>query len=378
MKRDHQLRLDILRTIANYEGQNPVFEPSELKKEVNTASTNEYHGDEFFRCLREMASAGFIRTPSELILRPSEHGLGGTILMALPPRGHELLIELLRRSRKIERTTLLQRVIHSCRGRSKLVGGAAISGFLLLTGIVIILWATSDPVLWVLGSPNVCDRTHSVRYALEQATGRDCDIIRDADLTRVTQLRAGWANELKRSDFAGLVNLKSLVIGVRAQDDLPSFIRKMGSLRALSLYVFRADHNAGEIRLQENMFAGLDRLEILTIAQYGSELLVFPPGLFRDLDNLRTLSLGPDRGTINNCGDWVSSSCMYSFCTQTRVAGNWLTVDMINDLPSLDALEICPAHAIGFSDAVIEVLLSRGVKPFATGQTSETQGVRTR
>jgi hypothetical protein len=62
----------------------------------------------------------------------------------------------------------------------------------------------------VLGNPDPCDRKQAMRDALEDATGRDCDLITTEDLADVRRLRISGACELKRSDFTGLGNLHSV------------------------------------------------------------------------------------------------------------------------------------------------------------------------
>ena len=60
-----------------------------------------------------------------------------------------------------------------------------------------------------------------MRDALEDATGRDLDIITEDDLADVRMLQISDAGELKKSDFSGLRNLQRLDLGDDNLSELP-------------------------------------------------------------------------------------------------------------------------------------------------------------
>ena len=113
----------------------------------------------------------------------------------------------------------------------------------------------------VLGNPNPCDRTQSMRNALEEATGRNCDLITTADLADVLELHIWSAGGLKKSDFSELDNLERVGVVVEGAT-LPSL----------------------------GVFAVLENLKTLNLA--GNNLSELPPGVFDGLSNLQSLLRG--------------------------------------------------------------------------------------
>ena len=79
-----------------------------------------------------------------------------------------------------------------------------------IAGMVIVLAAGCA----VLGNSSPCDRSQAMRNVLEEATGRDCDLITDEDLADVRSLSLTLsfddASNLKNGDFSGLENLEPL------------------------------------------------------------------------------------------------------------------------------------------------------------------------
>ena len=136
----------------------------------------------------------------------------------------------------------------------------------------------------VLGNPNPCDRAQGMRDALEESSGRDCDLITEDDLAEVYQLRIYGADELEKSDFSSLVNIHWLDLR-RGEGDLPwNVISGLSNVRDLDL----SRNNLRE--LPPNAFAGLENLQTLSLGQ--NNLRELPNGLFDGLENLQTLSLG--------------------------------------------------------------------------------------
>ena len=141
---------------------------------------------------------------------------------------------------------------------------------------------------WVLGNPNPCDRAQGMRDALEESTGRDCDIITEDDLADVYELRIYGADELEESDFSGLINLYSLFLH-GGKGDLPwNVISGSSNLRNLIL----SGNNLSE--LPPDAFAGLENLQELSLTQ--NNLNELPKGLFDGLSNLSGLYLGGNPG----------------------------------------------------------------------------------
>ena len=136
----------------------------------------------------------------------------------------------------------------------------------------------------VLGNPDPCDRTQAMRDALEDATGRDCDLITDDDLADVRRLGIRDEGELKGNDFADLSNLQSL--SLYGSDLSWDVIGDLESLIALSLGI-RSD--VGISALPPGVFDGLTNLQTLDLG--GSNLSELPPGVFDGLTNLQTLDL---------------------------------------------------------------------------------------
>ena len=136
----------------------------------------------------------------------------------------------------------------------------------------------------VLGNPNPCDRAQGMRDALEESSGRDCDLITEDDLAEVYKLRIYGADELEKSDFSSLVNIHWLDLR-RGEGDLPwNVISGLSNVRDLDL----SRNNLRE--LPPNAFAGLENLQTLSLGQ--NNLHELPNGLFAGLENLQTLSLG--------------------------------------------------------------------------------------
>ena len=106
-----------------------------------------------------------------------------------------------------------------------------------------------------------------MRDALEDATGRDLDIVTEDDLADVRMLQISDAGELKKSDFSGLSNLQRLDLGDDNLSELPP-----GAFDGLS-------------NLQEPADLG------------GNNLSELPPGVFDGLSNLQELDLGVNPGT---------------------------------------------------------------------------------
>ena len=149
-----------------------------------------------------------------------------------------------------------------------------------VTVIVVLTALTLIVGCGVLGNPNPCDRTQGVRDALEDATGRNCDLITDDDLADVGNLSLGLsfddANNLKKSDFAGLNNLHT--VHFRASDRLhPNSFRQLSSLseiRHLELAT-AMDHDSSSCygpdltEATAEWFDGLTSLKTLTLCTSG-------------------------------------------------------------------------------------------------------------
>ena len=208
----------------------------------------------------------------------------------------------------------------------------------------------------VLGNPSPCNRTLEMRNALEGVTGRDCDLITNEDLARVRNLphRGGisiYLQPLKRSDFSGLDNLRSLSVLMSTGSEWPSVLNTLDDLQELRLIVNVNTGGSGAISLPANAFRGLGSLEILRIESGNfsgdHRLLLIHPDVFNGLDSLRVLNID------------IGYRCI-----------NWLTLDMLEDLPMLETLGTPMGRTLDFcefepSPDVMNALIQRGVKPFA-------------
>ena len=198
------------------------------------------------------------------------------------------------------------------------------------------------------------------------------DLISDDDLAQVRSLpeihrdpgRRGSIRlqPLKRSDFAGLENLRSLAGATLGNSEWPSVLETLHDLKDLHLTLLGP---ADAFLLPSNAFLGLDSLEIMTINEHTNSYLIFAPNVFKGLDNLRVLDMGVGTFSFNNCGDAVDSSCAGSLCTQSRMQSDWLTLEMLEDLPMLDTLIVCTDRVAEISPDVMNTLIERRVKPFA-------------
>jgi hypothetical protein len=134
---------------------------------------------------------------------------------------------------------------------------------------------------------DVCERTSSVRDAIERNQNRPCDQINDADLQTITDLRYLDMYEtsvLRDGDFDGLSKLQALNLqGQRLSRLEPNVFSGLTSLTSITI-------ESGRLRrLPKTVFAGLTSLQNLILPGAGIES--FSPGVFDGLTSLQALNI---------------------------------------------------------------------------------------
>ena len=156
----------------------------------------------------------------------------------------------------------------------------------------------------VLGNPNPCDRTQAMRDALEEATGRDCDLISDADLADVRRLHlvlsSDEARNLKKSDFSGLANMETLdfagggtspyharVANVITGTLHPHIFEYMSSLPSVSNLIFaRVASSRGSYYETDSLIVSYFHSRC-----FGPDLAMATPEWFGSLENLTEITI---------------------------------------------------------------------------------------
>ena len=179
----------------------------------------------------------------------------------------------------------------------------------------------------VLGNPSPCDRSQAMRNVLEEAIGRDCDLITDDDLAgvRVLYFRMTEVTNLRRADFGGL-DIPTLYLR-GAKEGLPAALENLeeigrpysiqldsdrewtvdasvfaGASHLAGLHLTRGESRTrnprgiGVTGLTPSAFDGLDNLQQLSLSR--NNLSDLPTGVFDGLGNLQMLDL-----SFNNLND---------------------------------------------------------------------------
>lgn len=141
----------------------------------------------------------------------------------------------------------------------------------------------------------VCERSATVRTALEERLEAGCEDIAAAGLSRINRLNLGSFQPLP-GDFDGLSNLGRLALGIREGGTLPA-----GTFDGLAGTVYMQLHLQGGVQLLPGSFRGLESLGTLRLLstrppQDRPSAVPFPRGAFAGMPRLHTMFL---RDTAN-------------------------------------------------------------------------------
>lgn len=171
---------------------------------------------------------------------------------------------------------------------------------IVITGLVL----ASVVGCGVLGDPNPCDRTQAMRNALEEGTGRDCDLITDDDLAGVQRLHlvlsSDEARNLKKSDFSGLDDVETLDFAgggtsrYHARDANvltgtlhPHIFEYMSSLPSVSNLIFaRVASSRGSYYETDSIIVNYFHSRC-----FGPDLAMATPEWFSNLENLTKITI---------------------------------------------------------------------------------------
>ena len=156
----------------------------------------------------------------------------------------------------------------------------------------------------VFGDPNPCDRTQVVRDALEEATGRDCDLITQDDLADVQRLHLILSSEearnLKKGDFSGLDSVETLDFAGGGTSRYHATAENVttGALHANSFEAFGSLPNLNHLMFARVASSSGRYCETDSIATtyfrsrcFGPDISVATPVWFGDLSNLNEVSI---------------------------------------------------------------------------------------
>ena len=190
------------------------------------------------------------------------------------------------------------------------------------------------------------------------------NVFNGLDNLRVLYTNTIWGN-VEPNVFNDLDNLRVLQMAARLKNsEWASVFETLGdlNLKELNLGVYAP---SGDVSLPSNVFSGLHSLEKLTITSYTEgRYLLFEPNVFNGLDNLRVLDMGVREFSYDNCGD-SNFGCAGIACFQNHMQSDWLTLEMLEDLPMLDTLNVCTHRVAEYSPDVMNTLIERRVEPFA-------------
>ena len=171
-----------------------------------------------------------------------------------------------------------------------------------LAGIVAIMTVTVG--CDVLGSPDPCDRSQVMRDALEEATGRDCDLITQDDLADVQGLHLILSSEearnLKKSDFSGLDSVETLDFAGGGTSRYHAMAENVttGALHANSFEAFGSLPNLNHLIFARVASSSGRYCETDSIATtyfrsrcFGPDISMATPVWFDDLSNLNEVSI---------------------------------------------------------------------------------------
>ena len=207
-----------------------------------------------------------------------------------------------------------------------------------------------DPAHKVDSRVDVCGRTPQVKEALEEAFGRDCGAITQADLSGLSflDLRDRVIGTLKARDFYGLDNLYSLYLGDNGLTGLPNGVfAGLWRLKNLSLYPNSL------ATLPANVFACLGQLEDLDARATG--LTGIHADAFACLPNLMWLDLAQNRLTALPEGLFDHNPRLRS------VTFTWNQIETVPEgvfdgLSDLKGLALCFNELISLPDEVFDDL----------------------
>jgi hypothetical protein len=154
--------------------------------------------------------------------------------------------------------------------------------------LVIALLIQILPQIALSAAADVCTRTPHVVASLEEETGKTCDQISAADLSRV---RAVFVRDhfegltsLKLGDFDGLTSIEAIDLEYNALTTLPEGIfTGLTSLRTIAL-------TGNEIsELPPRVFSGLSNLIYLLLSH--NQLTTLSSDIFADLKSMRMIFL---------------------------------------------------------------------------------------